>query len=115
MLNPTTMDWIAYAIAALFAVGGGFMNLFPPPKFVEGYKRWGYPSWWHYVTAALMFSGAALLILRETRTAGSLLLAAVTLAAILTLARHREYGGTGGPIILFLISLVPLVLGHSLI
>lgn len=109
MFNATVMDWITYAVAALFAIGGGVMNLFPPPAFVEGYKRWGYPDWWHYVTAALDFAGVALLIFRDTRVAGALLLAAVTGAAVLTVIRHREYGRTIAPCVLFLIALVPLL------
>jgi uncharacterized membrane protein YphA (DoxX/SURF4 family) len=111
MFDATTIDWISYGIAALFAVGGGFMNLLPPQKFIDGYKRWGYPSWWHYVTAALMFTGSALLVSRETRTFGALLLAANTLAAIFTLIRHREFKATVAPGVLLLLALIPLGLG----
>jgi len=109
MVDMTTMDWIAYAVAALFAIGGGVMNLLAPPKFIEDYRRWGYPSWWRYVTAALMFLGAALLTLRDTRMAGSMLLAAIAVAAILTLIRHREFRGAIAPTVLFLIALIPLL------
>lgn len=82
-------DVLVWLLVAFF-LASGVMNLHPPQPIRASYARWGYPSWFHYVTAGIEIAGALLLLFVATRLIGSLLLAAVMVAAIWTLLRHRE-------------------------
>jgi len=84
-----TGDWLAWILAAFF-LASGLMNIRPPASVRQSYARWGYPHWFHYVTAAFEVAGALLLLWGVTRIVGALLLAAVMAAAIGTLVKHRE-------------------------
>lgn len=82
-------DVLAWLLAAFF-FAGGLVNIRPPRPIRESYARWGYPAWFHHVTALFEIGGASLLLFAVTRVHGALLLAAVMAAAIATLVRHRE-------------------------
>lgn len=82
-------DVLAWVLVAFF-LASGLMNIRPPEPIRKSYSRWGYPQWFHYVTAAAEVTGALLLLWEVTRVAGALLLAAVMAAAIATLFKHRE-------------------------
>lgn len=94
------IGWLAYVMAAIFLFFG-LVNLRPPRPFAASYVRWGYPDWWHYVTAAVDLSGAALLLLPQTRFWGAGLLALLSLVATGTLVRHGEISRVTPGLLLF--------------
>lgn len=97
----TILVWIA----AAFFLFGGLSNLIGPPGIRASYRRWGYPSWFRFVTAALEFMVAAMLLMPDYRVAGAILGTAIMLAATATLLRNREYGhAIAPPIVILLIA-----------
>ncbi|MEO4002080.1 DoxX family protein [Mesorhizobium sp. CAU 1732] len=83
-------DLLAWALAIFFFVGA-IGNWIAPANVRAEYARWGYPDWFHYVTAVLELVVAVLLIFASTRVWGVGLGIAVMLAAIATLLIHKEY------------------------
>lgn len=83
-------DLLAWGLAVFFVVGAIGNGLAPANVRAE-YARWGYPDWFHHITAALELLVAFLLVFVSTQLAGCALGAAVMLAAIVTLLRHKEY------------------------
>jgi uncharacterized membrane protein YphA (DoxX/SURF4 family) len=75
------------AVVSLFLVIGGFINIIAPEHIRQDYERWGYPSWFHYVTGTLELVAAVMIILPLTRVAGSVLAGVVMAAAVATLIR----------------------------
>jgi hypothetical protein len=76
-------------VAAFF--GAGVFNAIGTRATREGFARWGYPSWWHWVTGGLEILSAALIALPPVRGVGLGLGALVIVVAALTVLRHREY------------------------
>jgi hypothetical protein len=76
-------------VAALF--GAGLFNAVGTRATREGFVRWGYPSWWHWVTGGLEILSAILIALPFGRPAGLALGAIIIVVAALTVVRHREY------------------------
>ena len=58
---------------------------------IAEYRKWGYPGWFHFVTAALELATAALLIEHTTRLFGAAIGGLVMLGAIATLVVHCDY------------------------
>jgi hypothetical protein len=80
---------VSWALAAFFALGS-WLNL-RDPKSIAAYRTWGYPDWFHVVTAGMELATAILLILGVTRGYGAGLGSIVMIGAVLTLMRHGEY------------------------
>jgi uncharacterized membrane protein YphA (DoxX/SURF4 family) len=76
-------------VAAFF--GAGVFNAIGTRATVESFVRWGYPSWWHWVTGGLEILSAILIALPLGRDAGLVLGAIIIAVAVLTVLRHREY------------------------
>jgi hypothetical protein len=76
-------------VAAFF--GAGLFNAVGTRATVDGFVRWGYPSWWHWVTGGLEISSAILIALPFGRASGLGLGATIMVVASLTVLRHREY------------------------
>lgn len=76
-------------VAALF--GAGLFNAVGTRATIEGFARWGYPSWWNRVTGGLEILSAILIALPLGRVAGLGLGAAIMVVASVTVLRHREY------------------------
>jgi uncharacterized membrane protein YphA (DoxX/SURF4 family) len=72
-------------------VGAGLFNAIGMRATREGFVRWGYPSWWGYVTGGLEILSAILIVLPFTRYAGLILGTAILAAALITVLRHREF------------------------
>jgi len=99
------VDVLSWLLAAFFLFGA-FVNTFPPAEMKESYSRWGYPGWFHFVTAILEMTVALLLIFDATRLLGALLGSAVMLAAVATTLRHKEYMHTLAPLAVMLLTTV---------
>ncbi|MBE7216838.1 MAG: DoxX family protein [Caulobacteraceae bacterium] len=83
---------VASWLLVLGFAGAGVANLIGAPATQRSFVRWGYPPWWGRVTGALELVVAGLVALAATRTAGLVLGAAIILAAIFTVVRHRDFG-----------------------
>lgn len=104
--NPAgrRLGWISSAsrvlpllLAAFFAVGA-FGNFFAPPEIMADYTRWGYPSWFHYVTAVCEAVAAVMLANPMTRLAGSILAALVMAVAAVSILLAGEAGRAVAPV-----------------
>ena len=96
---------LALALAAFFVVRS-LSNIFAPGSIYEEYLRWGYPHWFHFVTASLELTTAVLLARPRTRLWGSALGCAVMLAALATVTLHGEYGHAVAPLVVATLSIV---------
>jgi hypothetical protein len=111
MFAITIANILAWLVTLFFVVGG-VGNWIAPPAVRSDYQRWGYPKWFHYVTALTEFMAAALLFFPDLRLVGAGLGAVVMAAALLTVIRHREYSHAVAPaiVIAFCIAVGWLVL-----
>jgi len=110
-MNKTTIA-LAWLLAAFFLFGA-WGNTFLSPENQAAYAAWGYPSWFHYITALLELAAALLLLMRSiTRPLGAGLGAMVMAAAALS---HWLDTAHGNPIVPGVVLLVCLItLGLSL-
>ena len=83
----TISTWLV--VAAFF--GAGVFDAIGTSTTRSDFVRWGYPSWWCYVTGALEIVTAALVASPGTRGVGLILGAVVIAAAAVTILRQREY------------------------
>ncbi|WP_049399690.1 MULTISPECIES: DoxX family protein [Stenotrophomonas] len=90
ILGYAVHDLLAWGLSIFFVVGA-IGNWLGPANLRAEYARWGYPNWFHRVTAALEFLIAIFLVFVSTRLGGCALGGVVMLAAIGTLLRHAEY------------------------
>jgi len=88
---------LSWALAGFFALGA-VINILAPGSTAAEYRRWGYPDWFHFVTGALEFATAVLLVLTATRLLGAGLGGAVMLAAAATVIVHGEYVRAAPPV-----------------
>lgn len=93
-------------VLATFFVVGSLSNIFAPGPIHEEYVKWGYPSWFHFVTGSLELTAAILLFRAPTRVLGSALGFTVMLAALVTVIVHGEYGHAIAPLVAAAFSLV---------
>ena len=95
----------ALALAAFFVVGS-LSNIFAPGSIYEEYLKWGYPSWFHFVTGSLELTSAVLLARAQTRLWGAALGCTVMLAALATVTLHGEYGHGVAPLVVATLSIL---------
>jgi putative oxidoreductase len=76
--------WSLQALLALAFVGAGMGKLFGRPDMIALYDAIGIGQWFRYVTGAIEWSGALLILLPKTRVLGAGLLAGVMSGAIAT-------------------------------
>jgi hypothetical protein len=98
MSYPAWNVILVWALAAFFVLGG-VINVLARGSTAAEYRRWGYPDWFHFLTAALEFATAALLVFATTRLLGVGLGCAVMLAAAATVVVHREYARALPPVV----------------
>ncbi|WP_240200157.1 MULTISPECIES: DoxX family protein [Paracoccus] len=85
-------------------------NLLLSVENEAAYARWGYPGWFHYVTAALELLAAILLPRAPTRPYGAGLGACIMAAAALTTLIHAEYDHSIAPLVALSVALIVLAL-----
>ena len=78
---------LAWLLAAFFCFGA-WSNVYPSEAIIGNYSRWGYPDWFHYVTAAMELTVAVLLIAARTRWLGAITGVVVMVAAVATVTAH---------------------------
>lgn len=64
---PILTATLAWLLAAFFLFGA-YGNTFLSEENAAAYAAWGYPGWFHYVTAALELTAALLLLRAITRS-----------------------------------------------
>lgn len=110
--QPRLATGLAWLLAAFFLFGA-WGNVFLSPDNAASYARWGYPDWFHYVTALLELAAAILLLRSGTRVWGAGLGVLVMGAASLTTLVHSEYGHAVAPLVVLAVSAVVLALSLS--
>lgn len=109
---PIISTALAWLLAAFFLFGA-YGNTFISEENAAAYAAWGYPDWFHYITAILELAAGLLLLRAVTRPFGATLGALVMAAAVLTTLMNADYDHSVAPSIVLLVSLI--VLGLSLI
>ncbi|TKI02205.1 DoxX family protein [Martelella alba] len=71
--------------------GAGLYNVVGTQKNQRDFARWGYPRGWNLLTGGLEIIGAVLIALPATRIAGLALVTVITVAAIITVLRYRDF------------------------
>jgi hypothetical protein len=104
---PATMHLIITWLIIVIFAAGAIVNLVAPGSIRDEYKRWGYPVGFRFVTAALEFAAAILMVIPSARSAGLILASLIMLAAIATLVRAKEFShAIPATIVLILIATV---------
>lgn len=99
-------------LLAAFFLFGAWGNLFLSAENEAAYARWGYPGWFHYLTATLELLAALLLLRMSTRPYGAALGACVMAAAALTTLVHAEYDHSIAPAVVLAVALSVLALSR---
>ena len=97
-----TLWWqpvLSWALSAFFALGS-WLNA-SDPKSIAAYRVWGYPDWFHFVTAAMELVTAVLLVMAATRLYGASIGCIVMAGAISTLLIHDEFSHALLPMAIF--------------
>ena len=81
-------------------IGAGAVNFVAPGSVPDSFARWGYPAGFHRVTGGLEVIAGLLLLIPATSRAGAIGSAAILLAAVITLIRHRDWKHVPGAIAL---------------
>ncbi|MFT3691405.1 DoxX family protein [Paenirhodobacter sp.] len=110
---PIISTALAWLLAAFFLFGA-YGNTFISAENAAAYVAWGYPDWFHYITAIFELAAGLLLIRAATRPAGAMLGALVMAAATLTTLVNADYGHATAPGIVLLISLTVLALSLTM-
>ncbi|MEG6507993.1 DoxX family protein [Methyloligella sp. 2.7D] len=84
------VHFVYWAFAFFFLVGS-VVNLRPNEPIRTNYARWGYPTWFPSLTGCLELLTACLLVFPQTRFEGTVLGAAIMLAAAATVIWNKEY------------------------
>ena len=102
----TLLSWLL----TLAFLGAGIVNAAGSAAIRDGFVRWGYPRWWHLVTAGLEVLAAALIAVPAARVAGLMLGAAICVAAVATVVRCKDYGHVAPAVVLAALSALDLAL-----
>jgi uncharacterized membrane protein YphA (DoxX/SURF4 family) len=102
----------ATLLAAAAFLLGAIINASGSKAVRDEFVRYGFPSWWSWVTAILEFLTAVFLVLRPTFEMGVALGACIMVAAILAVVRTRDYRHIAPPsaflLLLIIAALVPV-------
>jgi len=90
IFEASTINVVAWLLALAF-IAAGIGNAAGGAAIQARFRRWGYPVWWNFVTAALELFDAVLIVFPQTRIFGLALGAVVMIAATGTVLWRREY------------------------
>lgn len=103
ILNYSWAVWLAWLLAAFFAVSG-ILNIAGFRPMRDALLGWGYPPWFHLANGAFDFLTAATIAWYPTRPLGLLLGALLCLVIWAMLLRHRDYRHLPPSIVLFAVT-----------
>jgi uncharacterized membrane protein YphA (DoxX/SURF4 family) len=92
-------------------IGAGAVNFVGPGSVRHSFARWGYPAGFHRVTGGLEVAAGLLLLIPATSHAGAIGSAAILLAAVMTLIRHRDWTHLLGAVVLTAAAVVVAIRG----
>lgn len=111
MSKPLSITSSALSLVlAAFFLFGAYGNTFISEENAAAYAAWGYPDWFHYITASLELTAGLLLIRALSRPYGAALGVMVMSAASLTTLLNADYGHAVAPSVVLFVSLVVLAL-----
>ena len=96
-------------LAAAAFLLGAVINAYGSKAVQDEFVRYGFPSWWCWITAILEFLTAVLLMLRPTFAIGAALGACIMLVAILAIVKARDFRQIAPPSVLLLLLLAALI------
>jgi len=102
--------WLPIALGIVM-IGAGAVNFVAPGSVRDSFARWGYPAGFHRVTGGLEVIAGLLLLIPATSRAGAIGSAAILLAAVITLIRHREWKHVPGAIALMAVAVAIAIRG----
>lgn len=105
-------DALAWLLAIGFALGA-WGNLFISPKAIASYERWGYPSWFHYLTAACELTATILLLIPATRMVGAAIGVVVMGTAVATIVAAGESPHAIPAAVVLAVSIAVFVLAYK--
>lgn len=98
-----SLDNAATLAASAAFLLGAIVNASGRKAVREQFVRYGFPSWWCWITAMLEFITAVLLILQPTFAIGALLGACIMVAAIVGIVRARDFRHIPPPAVFLLL------------
>ncbi|UOA30250.1 MULTISPECIES: DoxX family protein [Rhodobacterales] len=108
MLNNLPWKSVLALLLAAFFIVGGLGNIFASETIRADYLRWGYPSWFHYITGVLEIAAAALIAMRSARLWGATLACLVMAGAAGTVLLHGEFTHAIAPLMVLAVALTVL-------
>jgi uncharacterized membrane protein YphA (DoxX/SURF4 family) len=101
----TIFTW-TYTVLLMFAfIGAGAAKLAAQPVMVEQFESFGYPLWSMYVTGAIEFVCAILVLVPRFAHIGAGVLACVMAGAIYSHLAHGQASMLVPPVLLFILAL----------
>jgi uncharacterized membrane protein YphA (DoxX/SURF4 family) len=97
--------WTYTVLLTLAFVGAGAAKLTAQPVMVEQFSRFGYPLWFMYLTGAIEFGAALLVLVPRFAHIAAAALACVMAGAIYAHLTHGEAGMVLPPILLLILAL----------
>ena len=98
-VDKLSVVWLPIALGIVM-IGAGVVNFVALGSVRDFFARWGYPAGFHRVTGGLEVIAGLLLLIPATSRAGAIGSAAILLAAVITLIRHRDWKHVPGAIAL---------------
>lgn len=95
----TLLAAVAFLLAAVINASGS-------KAVKDEFVRYGFPSWWCWITAILEFLTAVLLVLRPTLALGVALGACIMIAAIVAIIRARDFRRIPPPSVFLLMLII---------
>jgi uncharacterized membrane protein YphA (DoxX/SURF4 family) len=107
------LSLISAWILAVFFIFGAYTNTFISPEYATLYTVWGYPEWFHYVTAILELITAIFLISEFFRHYGACLAILLMSAALLSALLNGDYSHASAPLVVLILSTATLILAKT--
>jgi|SRR5271166_980294 len=102
--------WLPIALGIVM-MGAGAVNFVGPGSVRDSFARWGYPAGFHRLTGGLEVTAGLLLLIPAASRAGAIGSAAILLAAVMTLIRHRDWTHLPGAVGLTAVAVVVTIRG----
>jgi uncharacterized membrane protein YphA (DoxX/SURF4 family) len=106
MFLPTTVSAVATWLAAAAFLIGGAVNASGAKAIRDDFRRYGFPPWWCWITAALEIGTACLLVFPATFYIGVALGACIMIAAMTSVIRAKNFRHIPPPAVFMLLLIV---------
>ncbi|AVH45362.1 DoxX family protein [Agrobacterium tumefaciens] len=108
-----SVDNAATLLAAAAFLLGAVVNASGRKAVQEEFVRYGFPSWWCWITAILEFLTAVLLVSRPTFAIGVALGACIMVAAIIAIIRASDFRHILPPSLFLLLLIIAALVQFS--